>query len=732
MSPGTASAGLPIPFLPGTAFPLPSQEQEELRAEREHRAAQKRKLGGSVKERNYMLALGARIDEAMLIARMGGVAGARKIFDSICSSPEFPQARQKALFWIARAKVEEQAEEYDAAGAAYASGLGAVAGDVEAEVLKTVHDEFLVRMTSLRQEQEQEVTALLGAADAGESGAGSGSKRAGALDALNELVASPAAAAAAAKSDAEMRRLSFTEMVQEMRDSIVEMKGGAQQPQEQPQEQPKEQPQEQPQEQPKEQPAAPAQEEAPADFFAQYLQQDGAIDGDDLLFGGADDETVMLAESPSAAKTPLRRRSFSGQPAQRVLVKPADEEAESAGSPVQAAVDQRVDQRSVRPATPLGAACRVRTPVAQVEVAEEQPEQELAERAVDRAVPAEAEAEAEVEVRAVETPSKSASKRLRRLSNTPLGAAVRVLVEEPEEAGAAEAMQRPASSQKKRKRCDDADSSDDAGSSSDDSDSGDDCNDIMAAAQAAAGAFLLPTPGKAVKAARTPTPSKSKRPKSEQKLLAEAAPEVVSAVVVLEAVKASSKQAGELGCGTVLTPVRRSARKARCADSDAGATKQLENVGFAYAANPALQQGTHNIPSSGGLHRETLHEKRVKEEAAAEAAGDVVKVELTVDALEAQLDAQAAKKARLASLAARLAATKTSTPKRKAAVSERKGTPRGRSSQKKRARVEEEVLPAPASDAGEESGAGGSAEQHVPATPTSARRSSRRSCTPNK
>lgn len=43
----------------------------------------------------------------LALAQLGMLAEARELFQAVCRSPEFPDAKQRAVYWLARARVEE-------------------------------------------------------------------------------------------------------------------------------------------------------------------------------------------------------------------------------------------------------------------------------------------------------------------------------------------------------------------------------------------------------------------------------------------------------------------------------------------------------------------------------------------------------------------------------------------------------------------------------------------------
>eukprot|EP00937_MAST-01D_sp_MAST-1D-sp2_P004993 g4993.t1 len=129
-----------------TAAPATAAARARTRASKKAAPAgegKRMRRGDGVRRRNMALALNSRIDEAMLLAKLGRVDGARKIMDDITSSPEFPAAKKHAVYWVARAKLEEEfAQDCEAASSTYEQAVRSVTEGVERDIVEASRADF--------------------------------------------------------------------------------------------------------------------------------------------------------------------------------------------------------------------------------------------------------------------------------------------------------------------------------------------------------------------------------------------------------------------------------------------------------------------------------------------------------------------------------------------------------------------------------------------------------------
>jgi hypothetical protein len=121
----------------------------------------------SLKERNFVNALSARMEEALLMAKVGSISGSRAIFESMVSDEEYPAAKSRAVYWAGYGKMEEEAENYLAAESVYEQGLSALeAHAMEKAVLQSCVAEYRARVGDRGQAEEVAVQQESGEIDA--------------------------------------------------------------------------------------------------------------------------------------------------------------------------------------------------------------------------------------------------------------------------------------------------------------------------------------------------------------------------------------------------------------------------------------------------------------------------------------------------------------------------------------------------------------------------------------
>lgn len=118
-------------------------------AERKKRLRKDKRDGRRMREGALNLALASSIEEALTYFNMNMHDKAREVFARIASSPELPEAKTKAVFWIARARVEEDAGRYSETLALFKEGFESVRSEFDRDTLEKGLRNFTQRMTAM-------------------------------------------------------------------------------------------------------------------------------------------------------------------------------------------------------------------------------------------------------------------------------------------------------------------------------------------------------------------------------------------------------------------------------------------------------------------------------------------------------------------------------------------------------------------------------------------------------